>query len=633
MRRSGRRASTTAAVVHTFPAGWVNKHIHPYAWHPSVVYYAQLKHYLMANWGMGTDAEGKWFGKPSYLGFWTAPQPWGPWTQVHEDASWTPGGDQAAAVLPAADRAEVDRRRRQIVLARVDGFPGDRRQADVLCVQRPAGGCRVRPVSVNPFQPAPCGPMRREMLARLGGGFGSLALAHLLTQSGALGAPGVLQHAGGLHHPPKVKRVIQLFMNGGVSQMDTFDYKPELDQRHGQKFDPGAGKRVEAVTSRAGQRDEEPVRVQAARPVRPLGEQRLPAHGPVRRRPGVPDGDGVEDERPRPGQLHDEHRLLAARLPVHGRVDQLRPGQPDRQPADVRRAARRRAACRTTTTATSPPASCPSRTQGTVIKPSAPTPIADLVRRRRPRSSSPPTARRDGLDLLRRAEPRPRRRASRRLAAGGAHRVATNWPRRCSSARRKCFDLSRRNRRHAIASTASTTSRHRGLRPPLPASPAGWSSAACASCRSGAAPAAPSNNWDNHTNIDKELPADGRRDRPAHRRACSDLKSRGLLEDTLRRLDAPSSAACRSARARPAATTTAAPSSPGSPAPASSPASTYGESDEWAWRAARPTYCYDLHATILHLLGIDHEQLTFRHNGIDRRLTDVHGQVLHPLLA
>ena len=46
-----------------------------------------------------------------------------------------------------------------------------------------------------------------------------------------------------------------------------------------------------------------------------------------------------------------------------------------------------------------------------------------------------------------------------------------------------------------------------------------------------------------------------------------------------------------------------------------------------------PTYCYDLHATILHLLGIDHTKLTFRHNGIDRRLTDVHGHVINEILA
>jgi len=42
---------------------------------------------------------------------------------------------------------------------------------------------------------------------------------------------------------------------------------------------------------------------------------------------------------------------------------------------------------------------------------------------------------------------------------------------------------------------------------------------------------------------------------------------------------------------------------------------------------------YDIHATILHQLGLDHTQLTFRHNGIDRRLTDVHGHVIKPLLA
>jgi hypothetical protein len=82
--------------VHTFPAGWVNKTLNPYAWQPSVVYYPATGQYLMANWGMGQDAEGKWFGKPSYLGFWTALRPWGPWTQVYEEAAWTPGGDQAA---------------------------------------------------------------------------------------------------------------------------------------------------------------------------------------------------------------------------------------------------------------------------------------------------------------------------------------------------------------------------------------------------------------------------------------------------------------------------------------------------------------------------------------------------------
>ena len=46
-----------------------------------------------------------------------------------------------------------------------------------------------------------------------------------------------------------------------------------------------------------------------------------------------------------------------------------------------------------------------------------------------------------------------------------------------------------------------------------------------------------------------------------------------------------------------------------------------------------PVSHYDLHATILHLLGLDHEKLTFRHDGRDFRLTDVHGKVIEEILA
>lgn len=89
-------------VVHEFPKGWVNYKIgpghsgHPYAWQPTVVYNKPLGVYMMANWGIGVGSDGDWFGKPSYLGFYTAPQPWGPWTQVHEEKSWTPAGDHTA---------------------------------------------------------------------------------------------------------------------------------------------------------------------------------------------------------------------------------------------------------------------------------------------------------------------------------------------------------------------------------------------------------------------------------------------------------------------------------------------------------------------------------------------------------
>ena len=60
----------------------------------------------------------------------------------------------------------------------------------------------------------------------------------------------------------------------------------------------------------------------------------------------------------------------------------------------------------------------------------------------------------------------------------------------------------------------------------------------------------------------------------------------------------------------------------------------FGATDELGFKAVeRPTYCYDLHATALHLLGIEHTQLTFYHNGIERRLTDVHGHLIPEILA
>jgi len=60
----------------------------------------------------------------------------------------------------------------------------------------------------------------------------------------------------------------------------------------------------------------------------------------------------------------------------------------------------------------------------------------------------------------------------------------------------------------------------------------------------------------------------------------------------------------------------------------------YGSTDELGYKAVEnPVTLYDLHATMLHLLGLDHTRLTFYHNGLQRRLTDVHGQVLRPLLV
>ena len=61
---------------------------------------------------------------------------------------------------------------------------------------------------------------------------------------------------------------------------------------------------------------------------------------------------------------------------------------------------------------------------------------------------------------------------------------------------------------------------------------------------------------------------------------------------------------------------------------------THGATDNFGLRAIENrTHVHDLHATVLHLLGLDHEQLTYRYSGRDYRLTDVHGSVIHDILA
>src|SRR5439155_20992344 len=81
---------------------------------------------------------------------------------------------------------------------------------------------------------------RRSFLWHSGGGLGGIALAYLLGHEGVLAADrdpgkGRPELNGGLHHRARARRVVQLFMSGAASQVDTFDYKPELIKRHGQK--------------------------------------------------------------------------------------------------------------------------------------------------------------------------------------------------------------------------------------------------------------------------------------------------------------------------------------------------------------------------------------------------------------
>ena len=63
------------------------------------------------------------------------------------------------------------------------------------------------------------------------------------------------------------------------------------------------------------------------------------------------------------------------------------------------------------------------------------------------------------------------------------------------------------------------------------------------------------------------------------------------------------------------------------------PGIVYGETDDFSYNITQdPVHVHDLHATILHLLGIDHERLTYKYQGRSFRLTDVHGELIRPIL-
>ncbi|MFT5240630.1 MAG: hypothetical protein ACI9X0_001606 [Kiritimatiellia bacterium] len=141
-------------------------------------------------------------------------------------------------------------------------------------------------------------------------------------------------------------------------------------------------------------------------------------------------------------------------------------------------------------------------------------------------------------------------------------------------------------------------------------------------------------NWDGHKHLAKQYAKHG----PVLDQPCAallrDMKRRGMLDDTLvvwttefGRM--PTFQKGASGRDHNPDGFTAWLMGAGVKAPFS-----YGATDEFGYKAVdQVTTVYDFHATILHLLGLDHERLTYYHNGFERRLTDVHGHVIQDVLS
>ena len=477
------------------------------------------------------------------------------------------------------------------------------------------------------------GHHRREFLSRLGGGLGGIALAGLLGAEGMLeAAPARLAGAGPgaplPHRRPKARQVIQLFMNGGASQMDLFDHKPELFRRAGEKFDPGNGQRVEAATSEPGKILKPPFAFRQ--------------HGQC--------GRWVSSVLPHLAAHVDDLAFLMAmvsRTNVHGPASYLMntgfllPGFPclgswvgyalgritDDLPTFVVLPDARGLPYNAKGNFTN--GFLPVQHQGTIINTGSATPVADLS----PPASAgfiTPAASQDGLVLLRRFN--------------SAHLAANDADSRLE-ARIQAYELAARMQLSApevfdLNGETAATRQLYGLdnqvteefgRRCLLARRLVERGVRFVQVWSGAG--GPSNNWDNHTNIVKELaPICAATDQPIAA-LLTDLRARGMLDDTLvlwntefGRMPFSQGSEGRDHNGGTFVGWMAGAGVRGGAA--------HGESDPWAWKAAsQPTTNYDFHATVLHLLGLDHEQLTFHHNGANRRLTDVHGEVVHAVLS
>ena len=461
---------------------------------------------------------------------------------------------------------------------------------------------------------------RRDFLRRCGMGFGGLALGNLMGNASAMNAPtGVV---AGPQFAPKAKRVVHLFMNGGPSQVDTFDRKPALDKQHGKAI-PLEGLKTERPTGAAlrspfsferygksGLEISELFKHTAQHAddlciIRSMTAD-VPNHEPSLMLMNCGDGRLA---RPSMGSwitygLGSENENLPAY------VSMCPGGMP------IKRAENWRASF------------LPGRFQGTYIDSS----IDDLDRMienlRNPSARDARQARE--LDFLRRLNER--------------HLAEHNHDPQLE-ARIRGFELA--YRMQTDATDAFDISKEpqaiREMYGP------GTFARQCLMARRLLETGVrfiqlwhgDGQPWDSHDNIED------------HRRLASecdqaigafltDLKMRGLLDETLvlwggefgrtpvvEMPKAGSNAGIMKGRDHNHYGFTTWMAGGGVKG-----GHVHGATDEFGFKAVeKPVHVHDLHATILHLLGIDHEELTYHYSGRDFRLTDVHGKVVRDIIA
>lgn len=465
-------------------------------------------------------------------------------------------------------------------------------------------------------------PTRRELLWEVGGGTAGLALAHLLAgdaQAARVRAP---------HNDfaPKAKNLIMVFLPGGISAIDTFDYKPELAKHHG-------------------------LETKGANTITPFfGKRGTLMKSPWAFRPRGQSGRMVSDLLPHLGELVDDFTFIhsmVSRSNAHGpAIFQMSTGfifqgfpsigswisyglgsENQNLPSFVVLPDRRGL----------PPCGVanwgngflPAAHQGVIFGDQT-KPIADL---------QPPAA-----------VTRPQQAATYDLLTQlNEDHARAHDHEDALVARIKSYELAARMQVSApevtdISKESAATRRMYGIDDPvlgefgyncLMARRLVERGVRCIQLYNGGHFGEPRVNWDGHEDMRTNHGKNGRiLDQPLAA-LIRDLKQRGLLDETLvvfttefGRLPISEGLGEGGRDHNPEGYTSFL------VGPGLKKGFAYGATDEFGYKAAEnPVSVYDLHATILHLMGLDHKSLTWYNNGIERRLTDVHGHLLNGILA
>jgi len=452
---------------------------------------------------------------------------------------------------------------------------------------------------------------RRDMLARTGTGFGLLGLAGVLAPE-LLAAPkaatGNPLAPKSPHYPAKAKRVIHLFMNGGPSQVDTFDPKPELTKQHGKKI---AGKQTERKTGNAfaspfkfKKCGKSGIEVSEIYPeigkviddicvIRSM-HTNVPNHEPSLL---MMTSGNTQPIRPSMGSWLC-YGLGSANQNLPGFVV-LCPGEPVVGPQLWGSSF------------------LPGVLQGCHIRDLDPKRVIENIENRHIGQAT----QRQQLDLLNQLnklhqQPRADDQLEARIASlEMAYRMQTEAT--------TVFDVNKEPKatrdlygKGYFADACLTARRlvENGVRTVQVFFGSGQP-------------------WDDHGDIEKGHRTKAQQSDKAIAALLIDLKAKGLLDDTLvlwggefGRTPTSEGANGRDHNNHGFTVWMAGGGVKGG--------MTYGATDEFGFAAVdKKVHVHDLHATILHLMGLDHEKLTYRYSGRDFRLTDVHGTVVKDILA